>query len=765
MSGDTAGTLSSWSGRLMEWAGQVRLARKLAIALTVAAMASGVATYVALTGSAPFDPDPTTVLVLLTVDLVLLLLLGAVVARRIVQVWAERRRGAAGSRLHIRLVVMFSLVAVTPAIFVAVFSALFFNLGIESWFNERVRTALEESVAVAESYLDEHQQVIRADVLAMANDLNRSGPALLQNPKRFSKFVATQTVVRSLEEAIVFDGSGRLLARSMVSFVLEFDPIPSWALENARNGEVVLLVNENDDRVRALVRLDRFVDTFLYVGRFVDSKVLGHMERTQGAVREYEQLEQRRSGLQITFALIFVVVALLWLLAAVWVGLLLANQLARPISGLIAAAERVRAGNLTARVAEGPASDELGTLSRAFNRMTSQLESQRREVVEAHRQIDTRRRFIEAVLSGVSAGVIGLDPDGRINYPNSSASQLLSTDLHSLIGTNLADAVPEMAGPLKAARKKPNRLVESQIELVRRGRSHTLLVRIAVERDDREIKGFVVTFDDITELLSAQRKATWADVARRLAHEIKNPLTPIQLSAERLRRKYLGEVRGDSATFSRCIDTIIRQVDDIGGMIDEFSAFARMPAPVLKPSDLTEIARRAVFLQQSANPTIEYVSEFPDHEVELSCDGRQIGQALTNLLQNAADSIVARADPPGAELHRGEVRVSIAEGDERATITVEDNGAGLPRESRASLTDPYVTTRAEGTGLGLAIVRKIMEDHGGELVLEDRKGGGARVILLFNTAQSGSMQENSMQEKEKSSEDDPPVRKTAVHDS
>ncbi|MEE8622287.1 MAG: two-component sensor histidine kinase, partial [Alphaproteobacteria bacterium] len=281
----------------MEWAGQVRLARKLAIALTVAAMASGVATYVALTGSAPFDPDPTTILVLLTVDLVLLLLLGAVVARRIVQVWAERRRGAAGSRLHIRLVVMFSLVAVTPAIFVAVFSALFFNLGIESWFNERVRTALEESVAVAESYLDEHQQVIRADVLAMANDLNRSGPALLQNPKRFSKFVATQTVVRSLEEAIVFDGSGRLLARSMVSFVLEFDPIPNWALDKARNGEVALIVNDDDDRVRALVRLDRFVDTFLYVGRFVDSKVLGHMERTQGAVREYEQLEQRRSGL------------------------------------------------------------------------------------------------------------------------------------------------------------------------------------------------------------------------------------------------------------------------------------------------------------------------------------------------------------------------------------------------------------------------------------------------------------------------------------
>ena len=760
MSGDTAGTLSSWSGQLMVWAGQVRLARKFAIALTVAAIASGLATYGALTGSAPFDPDPTTILVLLTVDLVLLLLLGAVVARRIVQVWVERRRGSAGSRLHIRLVVMFSLVAVTPAIFVAVFSALFFNFGIESWFSDRVRTALKESEEVAESYLREHQQVIRADVLAMANDLNRSGPALLENPKRFSGFVATQAVVRSLTEAIVFDGSGRILARSRMSFVLEFDPVDARALARARNGEVVILTNEDDDRVRALVRLDRFVDTFLYVGRFVDSKVLGHMERTQGAVREYEQLEQRRSGLEITFAMIFVVVALLWLLAAVWVGLLLANQLARPISGLIAAAERVRAGNLTARVAEGPASDELGILSRAFNRMTSQLESQRREVVEAHRQIDTRRLFIEAVLSGVSAGVIGLDPDGRINYPNRSASQLLSTDLHGLIGTSLAEAVPEMAESLEAARRRPNRLVESQIELVRHGRSHTLLVRIAVERDEQEVKGFVVTFDNITELLSAQRKATWADVARRLAHEIKNPLTPIQLSAERLRRKYLGEVGRDSATFNRCIDTIIRQVDDIGGMIDEFSAFARMPAPVLKPSDLTEIARRAVFLQQSANPGIEYVCEFPDHKVEFVCDGRQIGQALTNLLQNAADSIVARADAPGAEVPPGELWVSIAEGEDRVTITVEDNGAGLPKDLRKNLTDPYVTTRAQGTGLGLAIVKKIMEDHGGELVLEDREGGGARVILLFGTAE-----DRSMRERERSCQNKPLVEKTAAHDS
>ena len=342
MSGETAGTIYSWRRQFVLWAGRMGLARKLAIALTVAAIASGIATYVALTGSTLFGPDPTTILILLNINLVLLLLLGAVVARRIVQVWAERRRGSAGSRLQIRLVVLFSLVAVTPAIIVAVFSVLFFNSGIESWFSERVGTALKESQAVAEAYLKEHQQVIKADALAMANDINRAPASVVDNRKRFSNLVSTQADLRALAEAVVFDGTGRVLARSRVSFLLEFDPVPSAALERARKGEVVLLINDDDDRVRALLRLDRFFDTYLYVGRFVESRVLNHMERTQRAVRQYNLLEKRRSGFQITFAMIFAVVALLLLLAAVWIGFMLANQLVKPIGGLVAAAERVR---------------------------------------------------------------------------------------------------------------------------------------------------------------------------------------------------------------------------------------------------------------------------------------------------------------------------------------------------------------------------------------------------------------------------------------
>lgn len=738
------GEPSSRSQQFLAWAARVGLGRKLAIALTVAALAACVATYVALTGSPPFGSSPTNILFLLNVDLILLLALGVVIARRIVQIWAERRRGSAGSRLHSRLVVLFSAVSAAPAIIIAVFSALFFNVGVESWFNDRVRTAVKESLAVAEAYLAEHQNVIRGDILAMANDLNREGASLIGNPGRLNALVEAQTLLRSLNEAIIFDSNGRVIARSRLSFVLEFDPVPANAFERAREGEVVIFVSDTDDRVRGLVKLDDMYDSFLYVGRFVDPQVVSHMEQTQGAVQAYERMEASRSGLQIFFAMIFVVVALLLLLAAVWVGLVIANQLARPISGLIAAAERVRAGDLSARVEDGPANDELGSLSRAFNRMTSQLEDQRRELIEANRQVEARRNFIETVLAGVSAGVIGLDAEARINFPNRTASKLVGSDLYAMIGHPMAEIVPEMAALLEAVRRRPNRLHEDQIELIRDGRSWVLLVRIAAERSNDRVNGFVVTFDDITEMLAAQRKATWSDVARRLAHEIKNPLTPIQLSAERLRRKYLAEIKNDPQIFSTCIDTIIRQVDDIGGMIDEFSSFARMPAPVLKEWDLAEISRRTLFLQQTANPGITYVDGITHGEFRLMCDSRQIGQALTNLLLNAADSVkerVAGGNGGNPGTGPGEIRVTVARDAGRIVVGVEDNGLGLPKDQRHRLTDPYVTTKSTGTGLGLAIVRKIMEDHGGELVLEDRSGGGARVSLIFKAVETQSTQE------------------------
>ncbi|MSP89002.1 MAG: PAS domain-containing sensor histidine kinase [Alphaproteobacteria bacterium] len=738
MIGNAAASPSSLPQQFAAWAERVGLARRLALALTLAAIVSGIATYGAISGQAPFGPDPHMVVILLNIDLVLLLVLAALIARHMVGVWVQRRRGLAGARLHIRLVVLFSAVAVTPAIIVAVFSALFLNFGIQSWFSERVSTALDESLQVAQAYLREHQQTVRADALAMANDLNRQAFALAENPVLLNRVVSAQAAVRSLTEAVVFDDTGRLWARAGLSFSLEFEPLPERALATAREGDVALLTSENDDRVRALVQLDRYIGLFLFVGRYVEPRVVGHMTRTQDAVNAYKRLEVERSRLQILFSLLFVVVALLLLLAAIWVGLDMATRLARPISGLIAAAEKVRAGDLGARVPEGATGDELESLSRAFNRMTSQIEGQRAELVEANRQLDIRRHFTEAVLAGVSAGVIGLDVQGRINLPNRSAATLLSIDLDAVIGQALADVVPEMAELVDKAAKRPERLAQSQIVVERDRRQRTLLVRIAADIEAEGLRGYVVTFDDVTELMSAQRKAAWADVARRIAHEIKNPLTPIQLSAERLKRRYAKEIVSDPETFIACTDTIVRQVADIGRMVDEFSAFARMPAPVMRPENLNELCRESLFLQRQAHSEVSFSNDLPKSPVLLRCDARQIRQSVTNLLQNALDAIEGRPAPAdGGALPPGAVALRLAVEEGQVVIEVGDNGRGFPTdESRERLTEPYVTTRTKGTGLGLAIVKKIMEDHGGDVVLEDRVGGGACVRLVFGPAEA-----------------------------
>jgi two-component system nitrogen regulation sensor histidine kinase NtrY len=728
---DVAGGLNpkmSVSRELVLWAQRVRLPRKFALALGIGAVLSALATFAALHGVAPFDSRPRLDELILLVNIVLVLPLVAVVAWRLVQVWAERRRGLAGSRLHIRLVVLFSLVAVIPTIIVAVFSYLLFSFGVQAWFSERVRTALQESLSVAEAYLHEHQQAIRYDVSSMANDLNHDGAILSIDQPALNRLVNIQAEVRSLNEAMVFDGSGRVMARTDFTFALGLQPPPAWAMQQARNGDVAVMTSDSDDRVRALIKLDRFgPDVYLYVGRTVDPAVLAHMEQTQSAVAQYEKLEGERSEYQVAFTMVFFAVGLLLLSGAVWVGLTFAMRLAQPISALIAAAERVRGGDLTARVPIGPGDEEFGSLFRAFNRMTHQLESQQSELIEANRQLDQRRRFTETVLSGVSAGVIGLDQEGRINLPNRSASVLLDADLDQMIGQDLADAVPEMAALLEEVDRRPERLAQSQIQLVREGRASVLLARIAAERIDGEIKGYVVTFDDVTGLISAQRKAAWADVARRIAHEIKNPLTPIQLSAERLKRKYLKQIHNDPETFTICTDTIIRHVGDIGRMVDEFSSFARMPAPVIRDEDLSEIVRQAAFLQRTATPEIRFDVDLPAHPLRVLCDSRQISQALVNILKNAAEAIYAR----GTEVEQGHIQVRVSENAKHIELVVEDNGCGLPQQEREKLTEPYVTTRASGTGLGLAIVKKIMEDHRGELILEDREGGGARVKLVF----------------------------------
>jgi two-component system nitrogen regulation sensor histidine kinase NtrY len=485
--------------------------------------------------------------------------------------------------------------------------------------------------------------------------------------------------------------------------------------------------------------------------------VLRHVDRSQQAAQAYAELESRRTGLELQFATIFVIVTLLLLLIAVGVGLGFANQMTRPIARLVRGAELVRSGNLGVRIDEDEGSDEFGMLTRAFNRMTRQLDEQRSELIEANRQLEDRRRFTEAVLAGVSAGVVGLDREGRVNLPNRSATALLGAEMGELAGRLLADVVPEMAPSIAEAVSNPDRLVEEDVTLNVGDESRTLHVRIAAERDSKDrVIGFVVTFDDMTELLSAQRKAAWADVARRIAHEIKNPLTPIQLSAERLKRKYAAEITSDRETFEQCTETIVRQVTDIGRMVDEFSAFARMPNPVFADADLVALCRHAVVLQQTAHPDIHFETQFPSNALTMACDGGLLAQAVTNLLRNAIEAIEGRTAPEGGEkVPDGIISVSLEVSADQVRITVEDNGRGLPETQRDRLTEPYITTRAKGTGLGLAIVKRIIEQHDGDLRLDDRtdpdasqagassNSRGARVSLVLPIRTESSAVENN----------------------
>lgn len=696
----------------------------LAIVLIIAALACGVATYAALTETEDIAKDSNTVIWLLNIDLIVLVLLMILIGRRIAALFSGRRRGVAGSRLHVRLVFVFCLIAATPAILMTVFSAVFLHIGVESWFSQHIRTAVNESQAVAEAYLEEHKQVIRADTLAMAKDMDRAASIISNDPDALQKLLNTQSLLRNLSEAEIIDGSGKVVAVSGLTLTLSFEKPPKGAMAQAQEGDVVVMTGGNDDRVRALVKLGDYVDTYLFVGRMVDPVVLSHVMDTRRAADEYKKLESQRSDLQVTITLIFIVVALLLMLVATWFGLQFARQLVMPIGDLIRVADQVRTGDLTARVPEYNRGDEFDGLARAFNRMTSQLQTQRDELIMANRQIDQRRHFTETVLAGVSAGIVGVNQRGRITIANQSASSLFGIESAQLIGRAIADIVPDIAPLMDQAYQRSNRITQAEITWHAKDASKRLfLVRIAIDGTGVDYHGAVLTFDDITELQSAQRMAAWADVARRIAHEIKNPLTPIQLAAERLKRKYLKQITEDRDIFSKCTDTIIHHVGDIGRMVNEFSAFARMPEPVMKKENIGQHLRDLLFLQQQAHPEIRFDMDIGNAIFYAQADAQQIRQAFTNIIQNSVDSITARMESrmtQAGTVDSGKISISLIPraGMGEFAIIVSDNGLGLPKDTdHARLTEPYVTLREKGTGLGLAIVKKIMEDHKGRLVI------------------------------------------------
>jgi two-component system nitrogen regulation sensor histidine kinase NtrY len=725
-------TETASTARIRRWVLDSSHQRKLAFLLAALSAGAGIATVALMTDTAAIREKADLLKWLLILDGILLVLLTIVVARRVINLWRARQTGAAGAGLQGRLVMLFAMIAVTPAVLIAIFSYSFLNFGLEAWFNERVSKALRDSVGVTQAYLKEHRESIASQAYSLAAVLDQNAPTLIQRPWEFSSVLTGEASRRALPEAMVIDRVGNIVARSDFAISTVVEDIPAEAYESADKGEVALLASGRDDKVRALVRLNRFVGTYLLIEKFVDPRVLQHISGIQQSVDEYNQLEETRSGVQFSFVLIYMIAVLILLLAATWIGMTFSAQLAEPVIKLIGAADKVSKGDLTTRVDDISRGDEIGVLSKAFNNMTARIASQQDGLIAANTELDERRRFTEAVLAGVSAGVIGLDGEQRINLPNKSAFELLNVDFDQHINERLGDVIPELAESLNASAERPDRLQQSEVSITRDNTHKTFLVRVAAERIDGRIIGYVVTFDDVTDLLSAQRKAAWADVARRIAHEIKNPLTPIQLSAERLNRKYLKEIQSDPETFKKCTDTIVRQVGDIGRMVDEFSSFARMPQPEIHPENFSELCRQAVFLEQNRGDDINYEMNIPDDDVTLNCDSRQISRVLTNLMKNAAESIEgARQDNQDDVVGIVRLNLTVTEDQQHVRIVIEDDGRGLPSEDRSRLTEPYVTTRAKGTGLGLAIVKKIVEEHSGTLELRDRQPRGAEITIML----------------------------------
>ena len=685
----------------------------------------GAATAFALTRVDYLSNDTDFVMWLIIIDALALLVLGTLVGRQIWRLWSERRQRLAGHQLHWRMAVLFGGVTTFPAIIVTLFALFVVDYSLRGWFAERISTAVNESVRVAESYFDEHARSISGEVLTMANDVNREAYRLVGKGNLMGRYLSDQAALRNLSDAIIFDGTGQVLAKSQFAFAVTFTNLESSWVEKARKGEVVVLRADETNKLRAVVKLNSYVDAYLLVGRFIDSKVLLAMDQTRLAASDYQQLGFQQLDLQISFAVLFGIILLLILIASLWIGLNLATAIVGPLGSVIHVAEQVRAGNLSQRVPEDLQLEEISRLGSAFNRMLDELVRSREQLVQANTQIDQRREFTEAVLGGVSSGVVGLDRDGKVTLPNATARELLGKKDTDLIGQKLADVIIEFKGLLAITNQKKRRFGEEQIILQRQNSHLVLRARIVSEVIEGRVIGYVVTFDDVTSLLSAQRKAAWSDIARRIAHEIKNPLTPIQLASDRLLKKYRPDDQKAADQFEEYVRIIMRQVDDIGRMVDEFSAFARMPQPEMDRHSLLEIVNGQISLFASKDLSLDVEINDAKQDYATICDAGLVRQALTNLLQNAKDSLQEHHVAAPA------IHISMASEDDMIAITLVDNGPGFPEMDLGKLLEPYVTTRQKGTGLGLAIVSKIMEDHGGNMQLGKADSGGALVCLKF----------------------------------
>ena len=710
-----------------------RIATYVNIGLICLAPVLALVTYLVL---GPIDQgrESNLLRVILLCDLLYLLALTSLVMQRVMQIVALRRQKSAGSQLHLRLTGVFSAMSLLPTATVAVFAVLSINMGFEAWFSDRVQGVIADSLEAAQAYEQEQVRGLKEDIAALASDLEAYRRTAINDPQLLRQRLsdAQENVQRGLKEAFIIDDTGDLILRGNRSYLFDYEE-PSSELIQTAIREIVIIPDIPNNELRALTYLNGFGTYFLLVSRVIDGNLFALLDETQAAGQFYQQLESQRGASLFRFGIIYLIFAVLLIAASVFAALFFAERLSRPIGRLTGAAQKVGEGALDTRVVEEEGNDEISQLSKYFNQMTQQLEKQRETLLENTEQIELRRRMFDSVLSSVTSGVLGLDAEGKVSFVNKSAERLLGG--HEILeNSHLSVAVPEFFPLFERLTQTKNESLQEELKTVQAGRLENLLVRVGRRRNEKgQLEGYVIAFDDVTDLVSAQRSAAWGDVARRIAHEIKNPLTPIQLSAERIRRKFAPKLSEESDDLERMTDVIVRQTNDLRHIIDEFSKFARLPQPKKSKEDLIPIVKAAVLLQENGQPNINFVSKIPQNSLVISIDATMISQALTNLLKNAGEAIDTRRDKLGGTI-AGEIHVGVEQVGDNVQVIIDDNGIGLPQD-RARLFEPYVTTRDKGTGLGLAIVKKIVEEHGGTLSLEDAPSFdaapyfGARVVM------------------------------------
>ena len=722
------------------------------IAAIVGALLTAGISFAVLLGVTPIDPDYSTTLTLIAINLAFIVLLVALISREIHRIVMARRRGKAASRLHVRIVALFSLVAAIPALVVAVIASVTLDVGLDRWFEIRTKVIINSSLSIAEAYVNENARNLQDTTLSMAYDLDANRTLYGLDRTGFRARMGQHVVGRGLDHAALIraDGSTIMLAETQADFPMPAPPIE--AVRTAGDGLPVLIEPRVRNIIGAIVKLREIEDAYLFTIRAVDPEVIKARQIVRANTDEYRALESNRLTTQVAFALAYLGVTLIVVLSAIWTGIALADRIVRPIRQLIGAADEVATGNLDVAVPVRASDGDVGSLADTFNNMILELKSQRNELIGAKDLIDERRRFSEAVLSGVTAGVIGVDRDGTISIVNRSAQKMLAIRADAALGRRLPEMLPHIGQVFEVARQSGRAAHREQVTFFRGGSERTFDVQVTLEEGGAGggAASYVVTVDDITDLVSAQRSSAWADVARRIAHEIKNPLTPIQLSAERIRRRFGAAITEDREVFEQCTQTIIRQVGDIGRMVDEFSAFARMPKPDMRTIDLREPLREASFLVEVSRSDITFTRDFGAEPLIGTFDARLLSQAFGNLIKNAAEAIEAAERESG---EKGAILIRAALAPEGIVVDVVDNGKGLPRENRQRLLEPYTTTREKGTGLGLAIVRKIVEDHGGRLELHDAPadfhgGRGAMIRIVLPTAQAAGASRNKTEKAE-----------------